>query len=176
MEYIPKRYFAPSGKMTTYNIHFINKYSQAGSNQDYAIFSDLPKLSHNPSSSPLYSNVFRATSLTRGESWNIGISNRHYAWCGTVDRKLSAFAKVVVDSGKLAVLGTQAAPGCELIWYGVHVQGLNHHSSDRGSQQERTPFIHLQVGSHKQVRLFCSTDRSRCKPQVGECGWCRHHR
>ncbi|KAK5075091.1 hypothetical protein LTR64_001296 [Lithohypha guttulata] len=97
--------------MTTYNIHFINKYSQAGSNQDYAIFSDLPKLSHNPSSSPLYSNVFRATSLTRGESWNIGISNRHYAWCGTVDRKLSAFAKVVVDSGKLAVLGTQAAPG-----------------------------------------------------------------
>lgn len=65
--------------MTTCNIFFINKYSKPGQYQDYAFFSDLPKLAPNPTGAPIYSNVFQSTTLTRDEDWTVGMTNTYYA-------------------------------------------------------------------------------------------------
>lgn len=65
--------------MAANNIFFVNKYSAGSKTQDYAFFSALPKLCHNPTGSPIYSNVFHSTTLSKDETWSIGMTNSYYA-------------------------------------------------------------------------------------------------
>lgn len=97
-----------------YSIFFVNKYSAVTTTNDYTFFSELPKLSHNPTGSPIYSNIIKSTTLRRNESWSFGIADNVFAWCGISDRKLASGAKPEVSMAKLATLGSESAPGTTL--------------------------------------------------------------
>lgn len=69
----------PLAAMASYNIHIINRFSRTGKDQDYAFFSEAPRLYNNPGFSPVYSNVFQATTLSKDETWTIGMTKNFYA-------------------------------------------------------------------------------------------------
>lgn len=65
--------------MATNNIYLINKFSKGEQFQDYALFSEAPKVSRGSAKGPIYSNVFHSTTLARDEAWNLGVNNSYYA-------------------------------------------------------------------------------------------------
>ena len=62
--------------MTTYSIYFEN---QSESTQNYALFSEVPKISSNVGSPIAYSNVFHSWSVANDGNWSIEITKTYYA-------------------------------------------------------------------------------------------------
>lgn len=65
--------------MASNNIYLINKFSKSEQFQDYALFSEAPRVARSSANGPVYSNVFQSTTLARDETWNLGMNNTYYA-------------------------------------------------------------------------------------------------
>ena len=65
--------------MAPHAVYLINKFSAIEQTQDYAFFSEAPKIARSGATSVTFSNVFQSTTLAREESWSLGLTDNYYA-------------------------------------------------------------------------------------------------